>query len=683
MAAGKKGKRREKESGNRKLFKGRLEIARSGVGFVVVDGLDQDIFIQRGHMENALSGDEVRVEVKGYHDSRSKRPEGTIVEVLKRKQTEFSGKIELHPHFAFLIPDSSQMPVDIYIPLHLLAGAAQHDHVVARIIEWTPKTKNPVGEVISILTHESKNEIAMQSIIMESGFPLAFPDDVIEESERMPMQVEDVSKQDLKHRKDMRQVLTMTIDPADAKDFDDAISFQSVGGGWYEVGVHIADVAHYVARDSALDKEAYARATSVYLPDRVLPMLPERLSNNLCSLRPGETKFTFSAIFRINKKGVIKDTWLGKTVTKSDRRFTYEEAQQVIESGSGDYAKEILVLNEMAVSLRSERFKAGAINFSSSEVRFELDADGKPIGIVVKESKAAHQLIEEFMLLANRAVANYVSGVTVKEQPLPFPYRVHDVPNEDKLKVFTVFAARFGVRFDLSSPQAIAKSFNQMLETVSGKPEQHVLEQLGIRTMSKAIYTTDNIGHYGLGFQNYCHFTSPIRRYPDILVHRILLECLEGNPKPYKQLEAMCRHCSDQERKAMEAERAANKYKQVELMAAFVGNDFEAVISGVSAYGFWVETIEYKCEGMVSATDLSEVDNFVYHEHDYALIGVHTGLKFGMGDKVLVKLVAANLDKRQLDFSLVEYKGVKQERSKKRPGGAGKPQAKKGSKKWK
>ena len=449
------------------------------------------------------------------------------------------------------------------------------------------------------------------------------------------------------------------------------------------MGVHIADVAHYVARDSALDKEAYARATSVYLPDRVLPMLPERLSNNLCSLRPGETKFTFSAIFRINKKGVIKDTWLGKTVTKSDRRFTYEEAQQVIESGSGDYAKEILVLNEMAVSLRSERFKAGAINFSSSEVRFELDADGKPIGIVVKESKAAHQLIEEFMLLANRAVANYVSGVTVKEQPLPFPYRVHDVPNEDKLKVFTVFAARFGVRFDLSSPQAIAKSFNQMLETVSGKPEQHVLEQLGIRTMSKAIYTTDNIGHYGLGFQNYCHFTSPIRRYPDILVHRILLECLEGNPKPYKQLEAMCRHCSDQERKAMEAERAANKYKQVELMAAFVGNDFEAVISGVSAYGFWVETIEYKCEGMVSATDLSEVDNFVYHEHDYALIGVHTGLKFGMGDKVLVKLVAANLDKRQLDFSLVEYKGVKQERSKKRPGGAGKPQAKKGSKKWK
>lgn len=535
--------------------------------------------------------------------------------------------------------------------MHLLNGAKDGDHATAKIIEWSGKTKNPVGEVTQLLTNQSINEIAMLGILSENGFPLSFPDDVLEEAARYP---DLIDSKEIAKRRDMRNILTMTIDPADAKDFDDALSIQNLQDGWYEVGVHIADVGYYIQTDSALDKEAYLRATSVYLPDRVLPMLPERLSNELCSLRPNEDKYTFSAIFKINKEGVVKDTWLGKTLIHSNKRFSYEEVQEIIEGAASEYKNEILVLNETAQKLRSKRFQKGAINFSSQEVRFKLDETGKPIGIVIKESKEAHKLIEEFMLLANRTVAEYVSGITFNNKQVPFPYRVHDVPNEDKLKVFSLFAGHFGIKFDLSKPQSIAQSFNAMLEVVNGKPEQHVLEQLGIRTMSKAIYTTDNIGHYGLGFDDYCHFTSPIRRYPDILVHRILLQCLENNIVPLKNIEAQCRHCSDQERRAMEAERAANKYKQVEFMQSFVGEDFEAIISGVSAYGFWAETVAHKCEGMVSANDLAEFDDFVFVESEYALVGQRTGLRFAMGDRLKVRLVAANLDKRQIDFSVLE-----------------------------
>ena len=653
MAGKKKGKRKDKETGNTRIYKGKLEVTRSGMGFVVVEGQDKDIMVKREKMANALNGDTVRIEIKGYHDNQ-KRIEGTVIEVVSRKQTEFSGSIELHPHFAFLLPDSTKMPVDIYIPLHLLNGAKAGDRATARIIEWSAKTKNPIGEIINVLTNESVNEIAMQNILTENGFPLTFPQDVLEEAARYPEIETAIEQAELNKRKDIRHVLTMTIDPADAKDFDDALSITSLENGWYEVGVHIADVAHYIQAGSALDQEAYRRATSVYLPDRVLPMLPEQLSNGLCSLRPNEDKFTFSTIFHINKQGTVKDTWIGKTITHSDRRFSYEQVQETIETQKGDYTEEILVLNEIAENLRGGRFKKGAINFSSQEVRFQLDDSGKPIGIVIKESKEAHKLIEEFMLLANRTIAEFVGKQTCNGEPVPFPYRVHDVPNEDKLKVFSVFAGRFGVKFDLKSPQTIAKSFNQMLELVTGKPEQHVLEQLGIRTMAKAVYTTDNIGHYGLGFQHYCHFTSPIRRYPDILVHRILQQCLENNIHPIKHLETQCRHCSDQERKAMEAERTANKYKQVEFMQDFVGDDFEAVISGVSAYGFWAETVAHKCEGMVSATDLAEFDNFTFRESEYALVGNRTGLRFAMGDNVKVRLVSANLERRQIDFSVIE-----------------------------
>ncbi|MCD6010948.1 MAG: rnr [Flavipsychrobacter sp.] len=647
----KNNKRKNKnDGGGRKVYTGKLEVTRSGMGFVVVPDLDSDIMIERENMNNALNGDEVKVEVRGYFDN-NKRLKGTITEIVRRKQTEFSGRVEVHPHFAFLVPESDKMPVDIYIPLHLLNGAQNGDHAMGRIVEWTGKTKNPVGEIVSVLTHESVNEIAMQGLLVENGFPLTFPDDVLEDAARYP---EGIDKQEIKNRKDMRNVLTMTIDPVDAKDFDDALSFRELKDGLYEVGVHIADVAHYIEAGSALDKEAYQRATSVYLPDRVLPMLPERLSNELCSLRPHEDKYTFSVIFQINKQGKVKDYSINKTLIHSDRRFTYEEVQEIIEGAGGDHEQEIHLMNAIARNLRQQRFKKGAINFSSQEVRFELDESGRPIGIVVKESKEAHQLIEEFMLLANRTVAEYVGSMEYKGDKIPFPYRVHDVPDEDKLRVFTLFAARFGVKFDLGTPEAIARSFNQMLETVEGKPEQHVLEQLGIRTMSKAVYTTDNIGHYGLGFEHYCHFTSPIRRYPDVLVHRILLQCIEDNVKPIKHLEAQCRHCSDQERRAMEAERAANKYKQVEYMQDYVGEDFDAVISGVAAFGFWAETVEHKCEGMVSANDLAEFDDFVFNEGEYALVGRHTGLRFAMGDKVRVKVTAANLAKRQIDYQLLE-----------------------------
>ncbi len=632
----------------KQVFKGRLEVTRSGMGFVVVDGQDQDIMVKRERMLNALDGDEVRVEVRGYKDN-NKRPEGEIIDVVRRKQSEFSGRVEVHPHFAFLVPDSEKIPVDIYVPLHLLNGAHHGDTAIARIVEWTGKTKNPVGEIVSVLTNESVNEQAMLGLLVENGFPLAFPDDVLEDAARYP---EGVDKAEIKKRLDMRSTLTVTIDPVDAKDFDDAISFKALKGGLYEVGVHIADVSHYIAPDSALDKEAYRRATSVYLPDRVSPMLPERLSNELCSLRPNEEKYTFSVIFVLNKEGKVKEHHIAKTVIHSDRRYAYEEVQEIIEGADGDNAKELLILNEMAQSIRAERFKKGAINFSSQEVRFKLDETGKPIGIVIKESKQAHQLIEEFMLLANRTIAEYVGGIIYKDKPVPFPYRVHDVPDEDKLKLFTMFAGNFGVRFDLSSADSIARSFNKMLETVQGKPEQHVLEQLGIRTMSKAVYTTENIGHYGLGFAHYCHFTSPIRRYPDVLVHRILFQCLEKDIHPIKQLEAQCRHCSDQERRAMETERTANKYKQVEFMQDYVGDEFDAVISGVATFGFWAETVAHKCEGMVSVNDLADFDYFEFRESEYALVGRSTGLRFAMGDKVKVRVAAANLAKRQIDYTL-------------------------------
>lgn len=644
-------KKKEKKSAQKAvtLAKGRLELVRGGKGFVMVEGLDRDVMIKPNNLGQGLDGDEVRVEILNPA-RRGDRPQGIIREVIHRRVSEFSGRLDVNEHFAFLVPDKENMPVDLYIPLHLLHEAKDGDHVIARIVEWPEKSRNPVGEVVSILTNETRNEIAMQGILIENGFPLQFPDDVLEEAARIP---EGITQNELQYRRDFRDTLTITIDPVDARDFDDAISYKDLGNGVYEIGVHIADVSHYMPKDSPLDREAYRRATSVYLPDRVLPMLPERLSNELCSLRPNEEKYTFSAVFHITLAGKVKDYWLGRTVIRSARRFTYEEVQEIIEGASGDHEAIIHQLNELAQNLRKERFRKGAINFSSQEVRFKLDEQAKPIGIIVKESKEAHQLIEELMLLANKTVAAHVGKITYKERPLPFPYRVHDVPDEEKLKLFTTFAARYGHRFDLNTPDAIARSFNEMLQLVKGKPEQHVLESLGIRTMAKAVYTTENIGHYGLGFAEYCHFTSPIRRYPDVLVHRVLWDVLQDHPQAYKQMEQQCRHCSDMERKAMESERTANKYKQVEYMQQYVGEEFDAIVSGVASFGFWAETVAHKCEGMVSIADLRDIDDFELMEREYALVGRGTGIRLRMGDKLRVKVVAANLEKRQIDYMVV------------------------------
>jgi ribonuclease R len=539
---------------------------------------------------------------------------------------------------------------DIFIPLSNINGANDNDRVVVKIIQWDKDGKRPVGEVVTIMDAENSNDAAMKEILLGAGFPLQFPDEALEVAARIP---EIISAEEINKRKDIRDVFTITIDPADAKDFDDAISFRLLKSGNYEIGIHIADVSHYVEPDTELDKEAYHRATSVYLPDRVNPMLPEHISNVLCSLRPKEDKLTFSAIFQITPKGEVKHYWLGKTVIHSNHRFTYEEVQTTIEEKKGLFAEEVLILNDIAQRFRKKRFNHGAINFSSQEVRFKLDEKGDPIGIMIKESKEAHQLIEEFMLLANRTVAENISKIKVNGKPLPFPYRTHDDPDEAKLVPFAAFAKKFGHKFDTSTPDAIASSFNQLLKDVQGRPEQHVLEQLGIRTMAKAKYTIENVGHYGLGFEHYCHFTSPIRRYPDVQVHRILEDVLNNKINPDKKLEEKCKHTSERERAAMEAERASNKYKQVQFMKNYLGEDFEGVISGVSSFGFWVETVAHKCEGLVSINSLLEYDEFRHVETDYCLVGQRSGKKFNMGDKITIKVVAANLTKRQLDYEWV------------------------------
>jgi ribonuclease R len=634
---------------------GILDITRSGMGFVIVQDQENDIMVRPADFNTALHGDTVRVLIKG--DFKRGRQQGEVIEVVKRRQVEFPGKLQINNNFAFFIADVDKPMPDIFVPPDKIGNATEDDMVVVRIVEWQ-KNKKPVGEVVQIMNQSDESDFAMKQILMENGFPLNFPDDVIEESERIP---EVLSQKEIITRKDIRSVFTITIDPQDAKDFDDAISLQKLENGNYEIGVHIADVSYYVEPGTGLDNEAYTRATSVYLPDRVLPMLPERISNELCSLRPHEDKLTFSAIFNMTPKGEVKSFWLGRTVMHSDHRFTYEEVQEIIETGEGIYKEEILFLHKIAQKFRKQRFRKGAINFSSQEVRFKLDEKANPVGIMIKESKEANQLIEELMLLANRTVAEYVSKITVHKKEVPFPYRVHDTPDETKLLPFIAFAKKHGHEFDTSTPRGIAESFNRMLNDAHGTPQQHVLEQLGIRTMAKAIYTTENIGHYGLGFDHYCHFTSPIRRYPDVLVHRILQECLDKQINPDKKLEQKCKHSSDRERAAMEAERASNKYKQVQYMRNFLGDEFEGVISGVSGYGFWVETIEHKCEGLVSMASLSEFDDFALVEGDYSLVGRRSGRKFRMGDKVRIKVVAANLAKRQLDYEWVVVTAIADE----------------------
>jgi ribonuclease R len=629
--------------------KGTLDVTRSGMGYVIIADESGDVLVRPNDFSTALHGDTVRVKII-KENARTGKKEGKIVEVVSRKQTEFVGHIQLSAHHAFFIPDTDKPMPDLYIPLTDINGAKHKDRVVAQLVKWEKEDKKPVGKVVSVLLAENENDAAMKEILAEAGFPLSFSHDVLEEAGMIPdvLDPEEISK-----RKDCRDYLTFTIDPVDAKDFDDAISIRKLGDDKYEIGVHIADVSYYVLPDTELDAEAYKRATSVYLPDRVNPMLPEKISNELCSLRPHEDKFTFSAIFQMNSKGDIKQYWLGRTVIHSDHRFTYEDVQAIIDDKKGLHDESILLLNDIAQKFRKKRFSKGAINFSSQEVRFKLDEKGTPIGIVVKESKESHQLIEEFMLLANKTVAENIAKTHINKKGIPFPYRVHDQPDKEKLAPFVQYAKKYGHVFDITSPQAIAKSFNTMLADAKGKPEQHVLEQLGIRTMAKAVYTTENIGHYGLAFEHYCHFTSPIRRYPDVLVHRVLASVLAGSPMIDKKMEEKSKHSSERERAAMECERAGNKYKQVEFLKSHVGEVFEGVVSGVASFGFFVETVDHKCEGLVSIISLSEFDDFRLVESEYSLVGRRSGRTFKMGDRLSIRLVAANLEKRQLDYEWV------------------------------
>jgi ribonuclease R len=649
-----KSKQKSKQKSRAKVaaqltLKGKLEVTRSGMGYVIVENVEGDVLVRPGDFNTGLNGDTVRVKVI-KENMRTGKKEGKVTEVLVRKQTEFIGHLQLSTNHAFFIPDTDKPMPDLFIPLTDLNGAKNKDRVVARLVKWDAGDKKPVGTIISIMQPEDENDAAMKELLAQAGFPLFFPDDVMEEAARLP---EILDSEEIKRRRDCRDILTFTIDPADAKDFDDAISIRTLSNGMYEIGVHIADVSYYVLPGTELDEEGYKRATSVYLPDRVNPMLPEKISNELCSLRPHEDKFTFSAIFQMDAKGAIKQYWLGKTVIHSDHRYAYEDVQAIIETKNGTNKEEILLLNDIAQRMRKARFSKGAINFSSTEVRFKLDEKGKPIGVSVKESKESHQLIEEFMLLANRTVAENVAKLKINKKPLPFPYRVHDRPDIDKLTPFIAFATKHGYKFDVSTPQSIAASFNKMLSDAKGKPEQHVLEQLGIRTMAKAIYTTENIGHYGLAFEYYCHFTSPIRRYPDVMVHRVLESILENKPMVDKKMEEKCKHSSERERAAMECERAGNKYKQVEFLKGHIGEVFEGVVSGVASFGFWVETVEHKCEGLVSVIGLSDYDDFRHVESDYSLVGMRSGRAFRMGDKVWIRVVSANLEKRQLEYEWV------------------------------
>src|SRR5476651_2655118 len=631
------------------FIEGKVDLTADGSAFIVTDDPEEtDIFVAPRKLKNALNGDRVKVYV--YAKSKGKRKEGEVIEIIKRLKTEFTGIVKLSERFAFFVPDDRKMMHDIFIPMSELNGAKNGIKAVAEITDWPPEAKNPIGRIKQVLGAQGENDTEMNAILAEYGFPTSFPKEVEEESEAIP---DVITAQEIAKRRDFRNILTMTIDPVDAKDFDDAISFRKLDNGNYEVGVHIADVAHYIIPDSALDREAFERATSVYLVDRVIPMLPERLSNGLCSLRPKEDKLCFAAVFEMDEQAHIITEWYGKTVIHSDRRFAYEEVQEIIEAQEGDYADEILKLNALAHKLRDEKFKHGAISFETTEVKFKLDDKGKPIGVYVKERKDAHKLIEDFMLLANRKVAEFVSSKGKGKHKYTFVYRAHDSPKPEALANFALFAARFGYRINTKSDKETAKSLNYLMEDVEGKKEQNVLTHLAIRSMAKAIYTTKTSSHYGLAFDHYTHFTSPIRRYPDVMVHRLLFYYLNGGQSANAEhYEKLCSHSSQMEKKAADAERASVKYKQAEYLQNQVGNVFNGVISGVTEWGMYVEIIENKCEGMIRLRDITD-DFYTLDEKNYAIIGQRKKKVYQLGDEVKIRVKSVDLTRKQIDFSLV------------------------------
>ncbi len=632
------------------FVEGRVDMTADGSAFIVTDDeAETDIFVGPRKLRNALHGDRVKIYV--YGKSKGKHKEGEVIEIIQRAKMEFSGIVKLSERFAFFIPDDRKMLHDIFIPISELNGAKNGIKAIAEITDWPPEAKNPIGRIKQILGKQGENNTEMNAILAEYGFPLSFPAEVEREAEEIS---DEISAEEIAKRRDFRTTTTFTIDPVDAKDFDDAIAFKFLENGNYEIGVHIADVSHYVLPNTPLDAEAFERGTSVYLVDRVIPMLPERLSNGVCSLRPKEDKLCFAAVFEMDADAQIVTEWFGKTIIHSDRRFAYEDVQEIIEAQSGNFVKEILLLNELAYKLRDRKFKNGAISFETAEVKFKLDEQGKPLGVYTKERKDAHKLIEDFMLLANRRVAEFIGKKGKGKNKYTFVYRSHDSPKEDNLLSFAQFALRFGYKINTNTDKEIAKSLNHLMADVEGKKEQNVLTQLAIRSMAKAVYTTKKTSHYGLAFDFYTHFTSPIRRYPDVMVHRLLEHYLAGGkPVDAETYEKLSVHSSQMEKKAADAERASVKYKQAEYLQNQIGTVFTGIISGVTEWGMYVEIEENKCEGMIRLRDITD-DFYTLDEKNYAIIGQRKKKIYQLGDEVKIKVKSVDLTKKQIDFSLVQ-----------------------------
>ena len=635
-----------------KELTGTFQRKSNGKNSFIPDEGGDPIFIAERNSAHAMNNDKVKIVF--YAKRKNHDAEGEVVEILERANDTFVGTLEVANSYAFLVTENRTLANDIFIPKEKLKGGKTGEKAVVKIVEWPDKAKNPIGQVIDILGKAGDNTTEMHAILAEFGLPYVYPEAVEKAADKIPAEI---SEEEIARREDFRKVTTFTIDPKDAKDFDDALSIRSIKEGLWEVGVHIADVTHYVQEGSIIDKEAEKRATSVYLVDRTIPMLPERLCNFICSLRPNEEKLSYSVIFDITEKGEVKNSRIVHTVINSDRRFTYEEAQQIIETKEGDFKEEVLMLDKIAKALRDKRFSSGAINFDRYEVKFEIDDKGKPVSVYFKESKDANKLVEEFMLLANKTVAEEIGKVPRNKKAKVFPYRIHDLPDPEKLDNLAQFIARFGYKIRTSGTKSdVSKSINHLLDDIQGKKEENLIETVSIRAMQKARYSTHNIGHYGLAFEYYTHFTSPIRRFPDMMVHRLLTKYAEGGRSVLEsKYEDLCEHSSNMEQIAANAERASIKYKQVEFMSERLGQIFDGVISGVTEWGLYVELNENKCEGMIPMRDLDD-DYYEFDEKNYCLRGRRKNRMYSLGDAITVKVARANLEKKQLDFALVEEK---------------------------